>query len=74
MQKHIHKTAPVGVVPRRQMPLIETLMSDTPQSCAVIDSVESPGSRKPGLALQWLPTVTTVGIIAAVVDWLKLTR
>lgn len=66
--------APVGVVPRRRVQAIETLMADPPETFSVAEHVESPTTPKTLPWPQWLSTATTVGIFATAVEWLKLTR
>ncbi|MGA8261076.1 MAG: hypothetical protein WB783_12750 [Arenicellales bacterium] len=67
--------APVGVVPRRRAASIEPLMSDTLDVCTVAEGVASPG---PGRSLpplpHWLSAMASVGVVAAALEWMKLTR
>jgi len=74
-QSDVNVWTPVGVVPRRQVQSIQTLMSDAPETCSVAEGIESPGDKKlTPLLPQWLSAATTFGIIAAALEWLKLTR
>lgn len=74
MHEPSDKAAPVGVVPRRQVQAIDTLMSDAPETYLVAEHVESPTTTKMWPWPQWLSTATAVGIFATAVEWLKLTR
>lgn len=67
--------APVGVVPRRRAASIEPLMSDTLDACTVAEGLApaGPGRRFPPLP-HWLSTMASVGVVAAALEWLKLTR
>lgn len=75
MHSHSAESAPVGVVPRRDVRAIEPLMSDTCDACTVADDVESPGAMRnlPPLP-HWLTPVVPLGLVAALVEWLRLTR
>jgi len=73
MPQQYNESQPVGVVPRRRAPLLDSLMSDVPEGWSVVDEVESPAG-KPSAISQWLTGATALGILAAAMEWLKLTR
>lgn len=66
--------APVGVVPRRHVRSIESLMSDRLETCTVADEVDAPRARKLPPLPQWLAAMASLGIVTAALEWLKLTR
>lgn len=78
MRKYNDEAAPVGVVPRRHARSIEPLMGDSLEACTVADTVDRPGAAKKSIRLpsppQWLSYVGSLGIVAAALEWLKLTR
>lgn len=76
MRNQSNEQTPVGVVPRRQVESIEPLMSDAPDTCTVSVDVEAPPERGSGSLSwsQWVTPSAAVGIVAATLEWLKLTR
>jgi hypothetical protein len=69
--------APVGVVPRRRATRIKNLLSDTPETCSVAETVQSPAAARARPAprvQQLMSTVAVSGLVAAALEWLKLTR
>lgn len=74
MHESSDNKAPVGVVPRRRVQAIDTLMTDTPETFSVAEHVASPGGTKTLALPQWLSTATAVGLFATALEWLKLTR
>ena len=53
--------------------MLDSLMSDVPEGWSVVDEVESPAGE-PSAISQWLTGATALGILAAGMEWLKLTR
>lgn len=74
MYKYNDGPEPVGVVPRRRAQIMETLMSDVPDTLSIADGVESPEVRKPPPILRWLSSIAVLGAVASTLEWLKLTR
>lgn len=68
------ESAPVGVVPRRQARSIDSLMSDGPVIWSVADEVETPRTGRPTPLSRWLSAASAFGVVAAVLEWLKLAR
>lgn len=80
MREHSDRAAPVGVVQRRRAPSIHPLMSDTLDAGEVTEEIRAPhdgaGDADPAATplYQKLSTAATLGLAAAVLEWLKLTR
>lgn len=74
MRNHREQAAPVGVVPRRHAGSIEPLMWDGLETCTVAEELVPPQGRKLPPLPQWLSSVVSFGIVAAALEWLKLTR
>ena len=76
MRNRSTEPGPVGVVPRHQAGAIDALMSDQPETCTVAESVETPAPAHSASAplSQWLSYATAFGLVAAALEWLKLTR
>lgn len=74
MQYHNNQSSLVGVVPRHRAQTLDALMSDAPESWSVADEVEIPDNGRPAVLAQWLSGAAAFGIVAAALEWLKLTR